>query len=245
MVSFAQWKEDAVTFRKIFFAVVILIVLVGVAAWLIFSQTANWGSALIDAMELVFHTEFPADNPYVAWLFVISVLGAVMSIYILIVIIDIFFMGRFTKSMEEARNMKKMQKLENHYIILGGGSLGTAVARALQEKGKKLIVIEADNERVNELNHQGILALEGDCFEREYLNAAGILKARMVIACLNDDGDNLLVTLLAKEMNPGVKVVAEATLDKYAQQLKKVGADRVIVPSKISGAYIAEIASST
>lgn len=245
MVNFDNWKEDSATFRKIFFAVVALIALVGIAAWLLFTQTQNWGSALIGAMELVFHTEFPMGNPNVAWLFVISVFGAVMSIYILIVIIDIFFMGRFTKSIEEAKNMKKMQKLENHYIILGGGSLGTAVAKSLHEKGKKLIVIEADNERVNELNHQGLLALEGDCFEREYLNAAGILKARMVIACLNDDGDNLLVTLLSKEMNPHVKVIAEATMDKYAQQLKKVGADRVIVPRKISGAYIAEIASSS
>lgn len=245
MVSFEHWKEDIVTFRKIFFAVVILIALVGIAAKLLFFQTANWGSALIGAMELVFHTEFPEDNPYVGLLFVISVFGAVMSIYIVIVVIDIFFMGRFTKSMEEARNMKQMQKLENHYIILGGGGLGTAVARALKEKGKKLIVIEADNERVNELNHMSILALEGDCFEREYLNAAGILKAYMVITCLNDDGDNLLVTLLVKEMNPAVKVVAEATMDKFAEQLKKVGADRVIVPHKIGGAYIAEIASST
>jgi voltage-gated potassium channel len=196
-------------------------------------------------MQLVTHIDIPMESKdAAAALFLLSFLGAVVSIYIILILINIFFTGRFKKSVEEARTLKKIQQMKDHYVILGGGSLGASVARALLDKGRQAVVLEKDNETAVELNHQGIPTLEGDCFDREYLETVGVKKARTVVACLNHDGDNLLLTLICKEMNPKVKVIVEATMEKYVGQMKKVGADRVVLPRKIGGTYMAEVAAT-
>jgi voltage-gated potassium channel len=242
MVKLEQFQHDYATFRRIFVTIVLLVLLIGIGSYVIYQDTGNIQGAVVRSMELVTHVEVPRGEPHSGLMFVLSFGGAILSVYIILVIINIFYTGRFKKGLEEARILKKIKKMTDHYVILGGGSLGTSVAASLKEKGKDVVVLEADNERVNELNHKGIAALEGDCFDREYLETVGLPKARMVMCCLNDDGDNLLTTLIAKDMNPNAKVVAEATFEKFAVELRKAGADRVIVPRKISGSYMAEVA---
>ena len=244
MVKLEQFQHDYATFRRIFVTIVLMILLIGTGAYFFYQESGNIQGAVVQSMELVTHTEIPKGEANSGLMFVLSFGGAVLSVYIILVIINIFYTGRFKKGLEEARILKKIKKMTNHYVVLGGGSLGTSVAASLAEKGKDVVVLEADNERVTELNHKGVPALEGDCFDREYLETIGVSRAHMVLCCLNDDGDNLLTTLIVKEMNPNAKIIAEATYEKYAVELRKAGADRVIVPRKISGSYMAEVAST-
>ncbi len=233
--------KDVATLKKIIISLLLLVGLLAAGTFLFFRQTGNLPQSLLKAVKLVLHVD-PGSGGAV--MFLLSVAGAIISIYVIMVIINIFYTDKLKKSIEEARLLKKISKLKDHYIICGGGSLGFSVGRALVKKGMSVVAIEADNERVSELNNAGILAFEGDCFEKSYLEKVQIKKAKMVIACLNDDGDNLLVTLLVKEMNPDVRVIAEATFEKYITQLKRAGADQVIVPREISGIYIAKVAAA-
>lgn len=242
-------KEDSIihdekdVLKKIAISIIALVVLIAVGTFYLYEKTGNVKFSLFESMKLVTHLQMGIGGNVSLIFFLLSFLGAVLSLYILVTLISIFFTDRLKKNMKEAKIMKEMASLKDHYIILGGGSLGASVARSLKEKGKQVVIIEADNERVSGLNDEGILALEGDCFEKVYLEKAQIKTAKVVIACLNDDGDNLLATLLAKQMNQGVKVIAEATYEKYVNHLKKVGADEVIVPRDISGVYIAKMAT--
>jgi len=243
MVNIRSIEHDYATLRKISFSIIGIVILIGIGTYLLYGETGNIKESVYVSTELITHIGIPQEaSANAGLLFLLSVAGAILSVYIIIVLIDIFYTGKFKKSLEEAKILKKITKMKDHYVILGGGSLGESVAKSLKNKGKNVVVIEADNERVAELNHKGIPSLEGDCFDREYLETAGIGKAKMAITCLNDDGDNLLATMLVKEMNKNIKVIAEATFEKYGEQLKKVGADRVVVPRKISGSYMAEIA---
>lgn len=243
MVRLEQFQHDYATFKRIFITLLLMVMLIGTGAYFLYKDSGNIQGAVVQSMELVTHIKIPKGEVHGGIMFLLSFGGAVLSIYIILVLINIFYTGRFKKGLEEARILKKIKKMTDHYIVLGGGSLGTSVAASLAEKGMKVIVLEADNEKVIELNHKGIPALEGDCFDREYLQTVGVPKARMILCCLNDDGDNLLTTIIAKEMNPEIKVVAEATFEKFAVELRKAGADRVIVPRKISGSYMAEVAA--
>ncbi len=245
MVRLEHFEHDYATFNRILVAIFVIIFLVAAATMTMYKQTNDPQEAVYMAMELVTHIQIPDDaRDHAGLLFLISFIGAVVSIYIVLILINIFFTGRFRKSVEEANTLKKIKQMKDHYIILGGGSLGSGAAKALIDKGETVVVLEKDNEIVQELNHNGVPALEGDSFDREYLSLAGIKRAKAVIACLNHDGDNLLLTLICKEMNPTVKVIAEATMEKYVTQMKKVGADRVVLPKKIGGVYMAEVAMS-
>ncbi|GEM_PF-5808076 len=245
MVQLEHFEHDYLTFRRILVAIFVIIFLVVSAAAVMYQQTNDPRESVFKAMELVTHISIPSEAKEAAGvLFLISFFGAIVSIYIILILINIFFTGRFKKSVEEARTLKKIKQMKDHYVILGGGSLGGSVAKALMAKGKTVVVLEKDNETVTELNHSGIPTLEGDCFDREFLDLVGLRRARAAVACLKHDGDNLLLTMICKEMNPKIKVIVEATMEKYVAQMKKIGADRVVLPRKIGGTYMAEVAAS-
>lgn len=244
MVRLEHLEHDYATFNRILVAIFVLIFLVFAGSLVIYKETNDARESVFQAMQLVTHVEIPrGSTDAAALLFLISFFGAVVSVYVILILINVFFSGRFKKSIEEAKILKQIKQMKDHYIILGGGSLGESVAKALMEKGKQVVVLEKDNENVAELNQEGIPTVEGDCFDRHFLETVGIKKAKVVVACLKDDGGNLLLTLICKEMNPSVKVVVEATMEKYVPQMKKIGADRVVLPRKIGGTYMAEVAA--
>lgn len=245
MVQLEHFEHDYATFNRILVAIFVMIFLVAAGTMVMYQQTNDSRESVFKAMELVTHINIPLEAKNAAGvLFLLSFFGAITSVYIILIIINIFFTGRFKKSIEEANTLKKIKQMKDHYVILGGGSLGESVAKALQAKGKTVVVLEKDNEVVAELNHQDIATVEGDCFDRDFLNLVGIKRAKVVVACLKQDGDNLLLTLICKEMNPKVKVIVEATREKYVTEMKKIGADRVVLPRKIGGTYMAEVAAA-
>jgi len=236
-------QDERSVLKKIAISIVCLVILIAIGTFYLYEKTGNLKFALFESMKTVTHIEMGIGGGVSLLFFLLSLLGAILSLYVIITLVSIFFTDRLKKNLAEAKLMKEITSLKDHYIVFGGGSLGASVARALKDKGKQAVVIEADNEKVSELNEAGILAIEGDCFEKTYLEKAKIGLAKVAIVCLNDDGDNLLVTMLAKQMNPRIKVIAEATYDKYVEHLKKVGADEVVVAQEIGGVYMAKMAS--
>ncbi len=236
-------QNDAAPFKKVVYSLLVLIMLVALAAVIFDQQYNNVPESALHAANLVLHVGIPldADNSWLLVLF--SIAGGVITIYLILIFIQAVYTGALKKSIQEARLVKKLKEFSNHYIVCGGGSLGTSVGEALVKRGLSVVVLDKDNERVADLNRQNVPAIEGDCFDASYLKQAGIMKARGVIACLNDDGDNLLLTMLVKELNPNTKVIAEATYGKYAAQLKRAGADHVVLPREIGGLYIAKLAA--
>jgi voltage-gated potassium channel len=235
-------REDAEILRRMIVALSLLVILVIIGSYLILQETGNFQESIFKSMEMVTHIDMEENYAYVSSLYIISFLGFFLMVYISTILVKIIFTGRFYKSMEEGRKMKQIQFLRDHYVICGGGSLGTAVAKELKANKKEFIVIEKDNESADELNHQGLLAIEGDAFDEEYLNMVGIKKAKVMIACLRDDGSNLLVSLIAKQMNPNIKVIAEATNEKYVKPMKTAGVDEVFLPRSIGGIKLAQMA---
>lgn len=234
--------DSTATVKKVVFSLIVLIVLIALAAVVIDQQKNDPAESYVNAINLVLHVGISpdADN---AWLLVLfSIAGGIIIIYLALLLVQAMYTNAMKKSIDEARRMKKIKEFSNHYIICGGGSLGFSVGKTLSTRGLPAVVLDKDDERVAEMNAADIPALEGDCFNNEFLKEAGIMKAKTVIACLNDDGDNLLLTMLVKELNPNVTVIAEATYEKYASQLKRAGADEVVLPREIGGRYMAKLA---
>lgn len=83
-------------------------------------------------------------------------------------------------------------------IVVGGASLGTQVALALRGSGNDVTVLEIAPVRVGELKRLGLHAVRGDGVLPSSLEAAGALRADVLVACTGSDEENLVVALLAK-----------------------------------------------
>ncbi|WP_326576028.1 TrkA family potassium uptake protein [Streptomyces sp. NBC_00481] len=84
-------------------------------------------------------------------------------------------------------------------LIAGAGRLGTQIAQVLAAAHNEVTLIDADDDRVAELEGRLPLRLvAGDACEPALLEHAGALTADLVIATTGDDEDNLVISLLAK-----------------------------------------------
>jgi len=72
--------------------------------------------------------------------------------------------------------------------------------------------------------------------------AAGIERARAVVACVDSDAENIFIALTARELRADITIVARASDEDSESKLKRAGADRVISPYKASGAEMARLA---
>ena len=130
------------------------------------------------------------------------------------------------------RMKNKLAKLKDHYIVCGFGRIGKPVAQDLKQEGYTVCILENDPERESEISAAEHLYLIGDATDESVLDLAGIRRAKVVLALLPSDADNLFVTITVKELNPGVTVIARASDEKVEPRLKRSGADKVISPYK-------------
>ena len=141
--------------------------------------------------------------------------------------------------------MKQIEKLDNHVIICGYGRNGHEAARILKSHGIPYIVIEKSHTIMDKSVHEegSVVHLEGDCTEDQVLLAAGIERAKALIATLPVDADNLFIVLSARGLNPQLQIISRASDNNSIAKLKKAGADNVIMPDRIGGTHMATLIS--
>jgi len=141
------------------------------------------------------------------------------------------------------RNMRnRISKLRDHSIVCGFGRTGRIVAEALHQDGFPFCVVEIDRENQAALDEYGYLHLMGDSTEESMLVEAGIRHAGSVMALLSSDADNLYLTMMARELNPRVRIVARALDDMAERRLKRGGADHVVPTYQIAGLRVIQAA---
>ncbi|HYN24207.1 MAG TPA: TrkA family potassium uptake protein, partial [Pyrinomonadaceae bacterium] len=135
----------------------------------------------------------------------------------------------------QRRQLRKMSKLRDHFIICGAGRVGSRLVRTLQASEETFIVIERDPQKVTELADRGVIVLVRDATSEEALREAGVEHARGLAACLPDDADNVYVVLTARDLNSQLHIVARAAEEQAESKLIRAGANRVVAPTIIGG----------
>jgi voltage-gated potassium channel len=111
----------------------------------------------------------------------------------------------------------------------------------LANNGAPFVIVDNDPDRVAGMESVRYFFIDGDATEEHVLEAAGLDRARAVVAAVNSDADNVLITLTAKGLNPGVEVIARTKADENEGKLRRAGADRVIAPTTIGGRRIGQL----
>ena len=136
---------------------------------------------------------------------------------------------------------KDINKLNNHYVICGAGRIGSGVVRDIASSGQDLVVIESDEALADRLLTQGYLVLMGDATNDEVLKAAGIERARGLVAAVSSDPDNLYITLTARDLNKDLMIVARANEEFAVGRLLKAGANKVVSPARTGAMRMAQM----
>ena len=170
------------------------------------------------------------------------VLGVGTLFYGLVTVTEVFVAGHLADLLAERRTLKAIEATSDHYIICGFGRVGRQVARDLRAAGARYVVIDALPENRELAAGVGVRFIEGEATDDEVLRAAGIMRARGVIACVDSDADNIFITLSARELRPDLAIVARAASEDSESKLLRAGATRVISPYKTSGAEMARLA---
>lgn len=134
---------------------------------------------------------------------------------------------------------KRIDKLENHYIICGYGRIGNVVVQEILKVSPDVVVIESKPSLVEQLKREGIMHIPGDATNDKLLIDAGLKRAKSIVTALTDEAANVYVTLTARQLNPGISIIARANDVSHITRLEFAGADKVVLPHMIGGVRMA------
>jgi voltage-gated potassium channel len=81
--------------------------------------------------------------------------------------------------------------------------------------------------------------LVGDATDPDVLAQLGVAHAKGLISTLPSEKDNLIVTVLARQKNHGMRIVVRSTDQRFADKLLKAGATSTVSTQQIGGRRLA------
>lgn len=170
---------------------------------------------------------------------VFMLIGGGTVLFSLTVLAQAVVQSEFVEALGISRRTRKMEKLENHYIVCGAGRVGRRIIRALQKEKCPFILVERDEKRIVEFEDENLHILIGDATSEENLIRAGVKRAKGLVSCLPDDADNVYVVLTARSLNNNLHIVARAVEEQAEPKLIRAGANRVVSPTIIGSLSMA------
>ena len=174
----------------------------------------------------------------------ISLLGIGIIAYIFSAIFENVSNEIKTKRRQVKMN-KKMNNMNDHYIICGYGRVGSVVLNELIQRKQKVIVIDCDKERIEKLNEEAniaenpnILTLVGDATDQNTMNKFKIKESNALILTTRSDVTNLFIVLSIRDISPDTWIVSRASKEENIKRLYNAGADKVISPETSGGTDI-------
>lgn len=133
----------------------------------------------------------------------------------------------FRKAMASGAEASVRQRV----VIVGYGRSGSAAARALSTARVPLTIVDA-------VAKEGVDVV-GDARDVEVYRRAGIETAAAVIIDLDDDRTAILSTLIVREANPRIQIIARANAEASVGKLYRAGGDYVQSLATVTGRMMA------
>ena len=130
------------------------------------------------------------------------------------------------------------EAMQDHVVIVGYGRVGRHIVSLLQELRIPHLVVEADAQRVEELNQRGIATLFGDAANSEILTHTGLGHARALVIAGPDEAASELVVAAARDLAPNLPIIARASTEEGIERLANLGAQEIVHPELEGGLEI-------
>lgn len=135
--------------------------------------------------------------------------------------------SRLRKNLAPSLPQDQQENERARAIIVGYGPVGKTAASILNEFGVHALIIDLNIDTVTRLAEAGTPAVYGDASRRDILEAAGISAARYLLVTIPDPHARTVIVIVARELNPNVKVFVRARYLGEKAWLEEIGATQV------------------
>jgi voltage-gated potassium channel len=181
----------------------------------------------------------PTGGPAKVFTIVLVLVGVSTALYTFGVLLEALVEGHVRDLVGRRRMERRIEEMHDHVIICGWGRVGRAIARAVSAADVEVVVVDRNIERLGQVPYPTV---QGDVTDDAVLQEAGIDRARVLVAALNTDADNLYVTVSGRALKPDLFIIARARTESSEPKLARAGADRVVNPQRIGGERMAAFA---
>jgi Trk K+ transport system NAD-binding subunit len=116
----------------------------------------------------------------------------------------------------------------NPVLIIGGGKVGRAAARALKRREIPVHLVERNRELEPALTGIPDELFMGDAADRQVLDRAGIAEAPTILLTTHDDAMNVYLTVYCRRLNPEARILTRVTHERNVEAIQRAGADFVL-----------------
>ncbi|MEU6758252.1 potassium channel family protein [Streptomyces sp. NPDC046685] len=142
------------------------------------------------------------------------------------------------RTREEWRLSRWRKNLREHTVVVGFGTKGRSALQTLLATGlskEQVVIVDPSSKVIDTANAEGFTGVVGDATRSDVLLRAELQKARQIIIATQRDDTAVLVTLTARQLNRGAKIVAAVREEENAPLLRQSGADAVITSASAAG----------
>jgi Trk K+ transport system NAD-binding subunit len=149
----------------------------------------------------------------------------------------LFLIGPVNRIEEMVRAAFIAPEERKEIALIGGfGDVGLSVYNELTNLGIECIAIDKKK--------YGVSQVIGNAEDESVLREARIEDARFYIVALNNDDLNIFTTLIARNLNPDIRILARANEPGSVAKLYRAGADYVALLPSIGGQVIGGVVLS-
>ncbi|MGI8792470.1 MAG: potassium channel family protein, partial [Acidimicrobiales bacterium] len=227
-------------FRRLWLAsaAVLAVIVAGTVGYMAFGF--GFVNAVYQTVTTISTVGFREVEPIEGWgkvFTIFLILGGVgTALYGLGAVVETLIEGHFSNVVWRRRMERQIEAMIDHVVVCGWGRVGRALARYVSGAGTAVVVVDNQAERLQDCPYPYVV---GDATNDDILRAAGVERARALVAAINTDAENLYVTLSGRTLCKDLFIVARSRLLGTDAKLLRAGADRVVNPQDIGGARMA------
>ena len=184
---------------------------------------------------------YPVSDTGMVWTLIVIVGGLITGTVAMSMIVAMIVEGQVRIILGRRQLQLKIASLSGHVIVCGYGRMGGLVADELIRAGKQVVIIDNSDVQTQAAETAGLLYVLGNAETDDVLLAAGVERAKVIVTTLPTDAENVFVTLSAREINPGLRIIAVARETSTQDKLIKAGADRVVCAHTLGASRMAAV----
>ena len=205
----------------------------------------SWHGAAFDVTEAMSSTGF-SDQEAVrhgTWL-TLGAIGVMIGGTILSSIFIGYVSAAITRAQWTALQGLRKIRSRGHFVVCGGGRIGSAVVNLLIEAGKHVVVIDShpDPTLIRRARQSSLDLLTGDATNEEVLALCDVPHAAAVVVLTNSDPGNLEIALGARALRADIPLVVRMENRTFAQATARLFGIATFSPAALTAPAFAGLA---